>query len=74
MDLMSLHSAHKAVKLVHERPFPVHRAGEKQMNTKIVRLVDIAVLEEDHTSEWSSSIFSIDKKMEPSELFLISEH
>jgi hypothetical protein len=33
-----------------------------QQSKKIVRLVDIGVLEEDYSSEWSSPSFAIPKK------------
>jgi hypothetical protein len=35
--------------------------------------VDIAILEEDYTSEWASQHYQSPKRMEPLELFLISE-
>jgi hypothetical protein len=33
-----------------------------QQSKEVVRLVDIGVLEEDYSSEWSSPLFAIDKK------------
>ena len=62
MDPIGLHLIDKGVKPVHARPCTVPRAVEQQLRTEISRLVDIGVLEEDHTSEWASPTFVIAKK------------
>jgi hypothetical protein len=53
-------------KPIHLRPYAVPRSLEQQLQSskKIVRLVDIGVLEEetDYSSEWSSTSFEIPKK------------
>jgi hypothetical protein len=51
-------------KPIHARAYTVPRSVEQQLqqNKEIVRLVDIGVLEEDYSSEWSSSSFAIPKK------------
>jgi hypothetical protein len=55
-------------KPIHARAYTVPRSVEQQLrhNKEIVRLVDIGVLEEDYSSEWSSSSpsFAIPKKNE----------
>jgi hypothetical protein len=40
----------------------VPRSVKQQLRKEIVRLVDIGVLEEDYSSEWTSPSFSIPKK------------
>jgi hypothetical protein len=53
-------------KPIHVRAYTVPRSVEQQLQSskEIVRLVDIGVLEEDYSSEWSSRIpsFVIPKK------------
>jgi hypothetical protein len=49
-------------KPVHARAYTVPRSVEQQFLKEIVRLVDIGVLEEDYSSEWSSPSFEIPKK------------
>jgi hypothetical protein len=53
-------------KPVHERAYAVPRSMEQQLqqSKKIVRLVDIGVLEEDYSSEWASilPLFPFPKK------------
>jgi hypothetical protein len=53
-------------KPIHARAYTVPRSVEQQLqqSKEIVRLVDIGVLEEDYSSEWSSRIpsFAIPKK------------
>jgi hypothetical protein len=53
-------------KPIHARAYTVPRSVEQQLHhgKEIVRLVDIGVLEEDYSSEWSSSSpsFAIPKK------------
>jgi hypothetical protein len=53
-------------KPIHARAYTVPRSVEQQLhqNKQIVRLVEIGVLEEDYSSEWSSSFpsFEIPKK------------
>jgi hypothetical protein len=51
-------------KPIHARVYTVPRSLEQhlQQSKEIVRLVDIAVLEEDYSSEWSSPSFAIPKK------------
>jgi hypothetical protein len=71
IDPFGLHLISKGVKLVHACPYTVPRAVEQQLPTKIARLVDIGVLEEDYASEWASPTFP--KRMELLELFPISE-
>jgi hypothetical protein len=48
----------------HARAYTVPRSVEQQLQQgkEIVKLVDIWVLEEDYSSEWSSSSFAIPKK------------
>jgi hypothetical protein len=50
-------------KPVHERAYTVRRSVEQQLqqSKEIVRLVDIGFLEEDYSSERSSSSFAIPK-------------
>jgi hypothetical protein len=56
-------------KPIHARAYTVPRSVEQQLHQskKIVRLVDIGVLEEDYSSEWSSPSFAIPKKTEASQ-------
>jgi hypothetical protein len=53
-------------KLIHERAYTIPRSMEQQLqhSKQIVRLVDIGVLEEDYSSEWSysSPSFAIPEK------------
>jgi uncharacterized protein (DUF488 family) len=53
-------------KQIHARAYTVHRSVEQQLqqSKEIVRLMDIGVLEEDYSSEWSSCYpsFAIPKK------------
>jgi hypothetical protein len=53
-------------KSIHTRAYTVPRSVEQQLkpSKKILRLVDIGVLEEDYSSEWVSMIpsFAISKK------------
>jgi hypothetical protein len=51
-------------KPIHARAYTVSRSVEQQLqqSKEIVRLVDIGVLEEDYSSEWSSPSFEIPKK------------
>jgi hypothetical protein len=53
-------------KPIHARAYTVPRSVEQQLqySKEIVRLVDIAVLEEDYSSEWAYRIpsFAIPKK------------
>jgi hypothetical protein len=51
-------------KPIHARAYTVPRSVEQQMrhSKEIVRLVDIGVLEEDYSSEWTSLSFSIPNK------------
>jgi hypothetical protein len=51
-------------KPIHVRVYTVPRSVEQQLqqSKEIVRLVDIGVLEEDYSSEWSSPSFAIPKK------------
>jgi hypothetical protein len=51
-------------KAVHARGNIVPRSVEQQLqkNKEIVRLVDIGVIEEDYSSEWSSPSFAFPKK------------
>jgi hypothetical protein len=51
-------------KPVHARAYTVPRSVEQhlQQSKKTLRLVDIGVLEEDYSSEWSSPSFEIPKK------------
>jgi hypothetical protein len=51
-------------KPIYARTFTVPRSGEHKLHhgKKIVRLVDIGVLEEDYSSEWASPSFAILKK------------
>jgi hypothetical protein len=51
-------------KPVYVPTYTVPRSVEQQLRKEIVRLVDIGVLEEDYSSEWSSSSpsFAIPKK------------
>jgi hypothetical protein len=54
MEPISLQLMDNNCKPVHARENTVSRSVEQQMQKKkkIVRLVDIGVLEEDHSSEW----------------------
>jgi hypothetical protein len=51
-------------KPIHARAYTVPRSVEQQLqhSKKIVKLVDIRVLEEDYSSEWASPSFTISKK------------
>jgi hypothetical protein len=51
-------------KPIHARAYTVPRSVEQQLQQSkdIVRLVDIGVLEDDYSSEWSSPSFAIPKK------------
>jgi hypothetical protein len=51
-------------KQIHARAYTVPRSMEEQFQSskEIVRLVDIGVLEEDYSYEWSSPSFAIPKK------------
>jgi hypothetical protein len=51
-------------KPIHAGVYTVPRSVEQklQQNKDIVRLVDIGVLEEDYSSEWSAPSFAIPKK------------
>jgi hypothetical protein len=62
MHPISLQLLDKGIKPVHARPYTVPRAVEQQLHTEIARLMDIGVLEEDYTSEWTSPSFAISKK------------
>jgi hypothetical protein len=62
MELISLQLMDPNCKPVHARPYIISRSLEQQLRKEIVRLVDIGVLEEDYSSEWSSPSFSIPKK------------
>ena len=62
MAPISLNLIHPGSKPVHARPYTVPRSVEQQLRKEIARLVDIAVLEEDYTSEWASPTFAIAKK------------
>ena len=62
MEPIPLHLADKGVKPVHARPYTVTRSVEQQLRTEIARLVDIEVLEEDFSYEWTSPTFAIVKK------------
>jgi hypothetical protein len=59
----SLKLMHHNCKPVHACAYTVPRSVENQLHKKILRLVDIGVLEEDYSSEYSYFlIFSIPKK------------
>jgi hypothetical protein len=51
-------------KPIHARAYTVPRSVEQQLqqSKKIVRMVDIGVLEEDYSSEWAFPSFAIPKK------------
>jgi hypothetical protein len=49
-------------KPIHARAYTVPRSVEQQLRNEIVRLVDIGVLEEVYSSEWSFPSFAIPKK------------
>jgi hypothetical protein len=49
-------------KPIHARAYTVPRSVEQQLRKEIVRLVDIGVLEEEYSSEWSFASFLIPKK------------
>jgi hypothetical protein len=56
MEPISLQLMDPNCKPIHERAYTVPRSVEQQLQKckEIVRLVDIGVLEEDYSSEWSS--------------------
>jgi hypothetical protein len=66
MDPISLQLMDPKCKPIHARAHTVPRSVEQQLQQRkeIVRLVDIGVLEEDYSSEWSSisPSFAIPKK------------
>jgi hypothetical protein len=66
MEPISIQLMDPNCKPVHVRAYTVPRSVEQQLQQSmvIVRLVDIGVLEEDYSSEWSSLLpsFSIAKK------------
>jgi hypothetical protein len=64
-------------KPIHAHVYTVPRSVEQQLqhSMEIVRLVDIGVLEEDYSSEWSSSSpsFAIPKKNGSSTIRLVTD-
>jgi hypothetical protein len=62
-------------KPIHARAYTVPRSVEQQLRKEIVRLVDIGVLEEDYSSEWSSRIpsFAIPKKNGASTIRVVTD-
>jgi hypothetical protein len=66
MEPISLQLMDPNFKPIHARAYTVPRSVEQQLqhSKEIVRLVDIGVLEEVYSSEWSSKIpsFAIPKK------------
>jgi hypothetical protein len=64
MESISLQLMNPNCKQIHARAYTVPRSVEQQFqqSKQIVSLVDIRVLEEDYSSEWSSPLFVIHKK------------
>jgi hypothetical protein len=64
MEAISLKLMDPNCKPIHARAYTVPRSVEQhlQQGNKIVRLVEIGVLEEDYSSEWASPSFAIPKK------------
>jgi hypothetical protein len=66
MEPISIQLMNPNCKPIHARDYTVPRSVEQQLQQSmvIVRLVDIGVLEEDYSSEWSSLVpsFAIPKK------------
>jgi hypothetical protein len=66
METISLQMMDPNCKPIHARSYTVPRTVEQQLqySKKIVRLVDIGVLEEDYSSEWASLFpsFAIPKR------------
>jgi hypothetical protein len=64
MEPISLQRMDPNCKSIHASAYTVPRSVEQQLqySKEIVRLVDIGVLEEDYSSEWSSPSFEIPKK------------
>jgi hypothetical protein len=64
-------------KPIHVRTYTVPRSVEQQLqqSKKIVRLVDIGVLEKDYSSEWSSTCpsFAILKKNRSNTIRLVTD-
>jgi hypothetical protein len=60
MEPISLQLMDPNCKPIHARAYTVPRSVEQQLrhSKKIVRLVDIGVLEEDYFSEWASPSFA----------------
>jgi hypothetical protein len=54
IESISLQLMDPNCKPIHARAYTVPRSVEQQLCKEIVRLVDIGVLEEDYSSEWSS--------------------
>jgi hypothetical protein len=63
MEPISIQLMDPNCKPIHVRACTVPRSVEQQLQQckEIVRLVDIGVLEEDYSSEWSSASFAIPK-------------
>jgi hypothetical protein len=61
---ISLQLMYPNCKPIHARAYTIPRSVEQQLQQckEIVRLVDIRVLEEDNSSEWSSPSFAAPKK------------
>jgi hypothetical protein len=64
MEPISLQLMDPNCKPIYACAYTVPRSVEQQLrySKKIVRLVDIGVLEEDYSSEWASPSFAIPKK------------
>jgi hypothetical protein len=62
-------------KPVHAHAYTVSISVEQQLqqNKKIIRLVDIGVLEEDYSSEWASPSFKILKKNGSSTIRVVTD-
>jgi hypothetical protein len=62
-------------KTVHARAYTVPRSVEQQLqhSKEIVILVDIDVLEEEYSSEWTSPSFSVPKKNGSSTIRVVTD-
>jgi hypothetical protein len=62
-------------KPIHARAYTVPRSVEQLLRKEIVRLVDIGILEEDYSSEWSSIFpsFAIPKKIGAATIRIVTD-